>query len=99
MPVWGFRLEERAEPIGYEELATAWQPYVESAIEAFGAGRCMLESNFPPDGRSCGYIPLWNAFKHILRSVSKGEKTALFSGTAARIYRLSDALSSVSGVD
>jgi predicted TIM-barrel fold metal-dependent hydrolase len=88
MPVWGFGFEERPEPIGYEELATAWRPYVESAIEAFGADRCMMESNFPPDGRSCGYIPLWNALKHIVRGASAEEKTALFSGTATRIYRL-----------
>ena len=81
MPVWGFGFEERPDPIGYEELATAWRPYVESAIEAFGADRCMMESNFPPDGRSCGYIPLWNALKHIVRGASAAEKTALFSGT------------------
>lgn len=31
------------------------------AVEAFGADRCMMESNFPPDARSCGFVPLWNA--------------------------------------
>jgi predicted TIM-barrel fold metal-dependent hydrolase len=29
------------------ELASAWRPYVETCIEAFGANRCMFESNFP----------------------------------------------------
>ena len=88
MPTWGFGFETRDEPVGYEALAEAWRPYVETAIAAFGADRCMFESNFPPDGRSSGFVPLWNACKHIVRSASPEEKTALFSGTATRVYRL-----------
>ena len=30
-------------------LADEWRPYVETCIEAFGARRCMFESNFPVD--------------------------------------------------
>ena len=48
----------------------------------------MMESNFPPDGRSGGYVPVWNAYKHILRGHSDDEKAALFHRTAARVYRL-----------
>jgi L-fuconolactonase len=88
MPNWGFGFELREEPIGYLELAEAWRPYVNSAIEAFGPARCMMESNFPPDGRSGGYVPVWNAYKHILRDYSADEKAALFHGNAARVYRL-----------
>lgn len=88
MPFWGFRFEERQEPIGYLELATAWRPYVETSIEAFGAERCMMESNFPPDGRSAGFVPLWNALKHIVRAASPEDKAALFHGTAAKVYRI-----------
>ena len=87
-PFWGFGFERRADPIGYLELASAWRPYVETAIEAFGVDRCMMESNFPVDGRSCGFVPLWNALKHIVKGASETEKTALFHGTAARVYRL-----------
>ena len=88
MPFWGFGFETRPDPVGYLELASAWRPYVEAAIEAFGPDRCMMESNFPPDGRSCGFVPLWNALKHITRGYSDKEKAALFSGTAARVYRI-----------
>ena len=88
MPIWGFGFESRSDPIGYAELATAWQPYVETAIDAFGVERCMMESNFPPDGRSCGFVPLWNALKHIVRSYSSAERAALFHDTAARVYRM-----------
>lgn len=89
MPPWGFGFESRGEPIGYLEFADTWRPYVETAIEAFGVNRCMLESNFPPDGRSGGYVPLWNAYKHIFRDFSPEEKAALFSRNAARVYGLS----------
>ena len=88
LPFWGFGFEKRSDPVGYLELATAWKPYVETAIEAFGADRCMMESNFPPDGRSCGFVPLWNALKHIVRDASQEEKAELFHDSAARVYRL-----------
>ena len=88
MPFWGFGFESRLEPIGYSELAAAWAPYVECAIEAFGVDRCMMESNFPPDGRSCGFVPLWNALKYIVRRYEPNEKKALFSETAACVYRI-----------
>lgn len=70
------------------QLAQEWGPYIETCIEAFGAGRCMFESNFPVDMGSCDYATLWNAFKHIAKGASAAEKTALFSGTAKRVYRL-----------
>lgn len=88
MPFWGFDFLHRPDPIGYQELAAAWAPYVETAIEIFGPQRCMMESNFPIDGRSCGFVPLWNALKHITRGCSAGEKAALFHATAARVYRI-----------
>lgn len=88
LPFWGFGFEARSDLIGYLELATVWRPYVETAIEAFGVDRCMMESNFPPDGRSCGYVPLWNALKHIVKGSSDAEKAALFHRTAARVYRI-----------
>jgi predicted TIM-barrel fold metal-dependent hydrolase len=72
-----------------QQLADEWQPYVETCIEAFGAERCMFESNFPVDMGSCDYATLWNAFKRMTAGASAEEKTALFSGTAARVYRLS----------
>jgi predicted TIM-barrel fold metal-dependent hydrolase len=86
MPFWGLGLEYREQPIGSVELASLWQPYVETAVETFGVGRCMMESNFPPDGRSCGYVPSWNALKQITGGCSDDEKLSLFRDTAARVY-------------
>ena len=88
MPIWGFGFDEREDAVGYQELAMAWRPFVESAIERFGTNRCMMESNFPPDGRSCGYVPIWNALKYIVSGSSDDEKADLFHKTAARVYRI-----------
>ena len=49
----------------------------------------MFESNFPVDKISNGYAVLWNAFKRLAAGASAAEKTALFSGTAKRVYKLS----------
>jgi L-fuconolactonase len=88
LPFWGFGFHERTDPIGHEELAAAWRPFVETTLELFGATRCMVESNFPPDGRSAGFVPLLNALKYIVRNCSAQEKAALFHETAVRTYRL-----------
>lgn len=88
MPVPGFGFEKREDVVGYAELAEAWRPHVDLAIEAFGPGRCMIESNFPPDSRSAGFIPTLNAYKHILSGLSEDEKRDVFGRNAARVYRL-----------
>jgi predicted TIM-barrel fold metal-dependent hydrolase len=84
----GFGWHELQRPPSSEELAAAWRPYIDTCIDAFGAERCMFESNFPVDKVSCSYAVLWNAFKRIAAGASADEKLALFSGTARRVYRL-----------
>jgi L-fuconolactonase len=88
MTSFGFDFHERDLPPSSEDLAAAWRQYIEPCIEAFGVERCMFESNFPPDKQSGGYTELWNAFKRITAGASAAEKTALYSGTAARVYKL-----------
>jgi len=88
MRINGFDFETPADPPSSETLAAAWRPYVETCIEAFGANRCMFESNFPVDKGSYSYAVCWNTFKRLASGASASEKTALFSGTATRFYRL-----------
>jgi predicted TIM-barrel fold metal-dependent hydrolase len=76
----------RDAPPGSEEVATAWRPWLEASIDLFGAGRCMFESNFPVQKRWSSYQVTWNAFKRIAAGASATEKSALFAGTAARVY-------------
>ena len=79
---------DRTLPPGSEEVARAWQPWMETCIEAFGPERSMYESNFPVQKRWCSYQVCWNAFKRISAGASATEKSQLFSGTAARVYRI-----------
>jgi predicted TIM-barrel fold metal-dependent hydrolase len=88
MPFGGWRERMAGPDETSETLAAQWKPYVESCIEAFGANRCMFESNFPVDRFGATYAALWNAFKRLAKNYSADEKTALFSGTAKRVYRL-----------
>ncbi len=88
LPVMGFPFHGRDPKAASPELAEAWRPYFEFCIEAFGAGRCMFESDFPPDKDVCSYTAIWNAFKRVAAGASRDEKAALFHDTAARVYKL-----------
>ena len=86
-----FHMHQRKEgPLGSEELCKLLYPFYHYAIEAFGPDRCMFESNFPVDKECVSYRTLWNLMKRIARKLglSETEKASIFSGTAARIYRL-----------
>lgn len=89
MRLFGFRVHEQELPPSSEMLAAAWGPYIETCVAAFGAERCMFESNFPVDKGSCGYTELWNAFKRVTAGWAPAERANLFFGTAARVYGLS----------
>ena len=88
IPLGGFSSYGASPPMTSTQLAEEWKPYVETAIEALGANRCMFESNFPVDAAVANYTVLWNAFKRLAAGASDAEKEALFSGTATRAYRL-----------
>jgi predicted TIM-barrel fold metal-dependent hydrolase len=69
-------------------LAAAWRPWIETCIEGFGVERCLFESNFPVDARTCGYRVLWNAFKRLAAGGSPTERAGLLHDNAARFYRI-----------
>ncbi len=84
----GFGFRSKAEKPSADALVSLWRPYIESCIEAFGAERCMFESNYPVDGVAADYRTLWTVFKRIAAGCSDDEKANLFAGTARRAYRL-----------
>jgi predicted TIM-barrel fold metal-dependent hydrolase len=88
MKVGVFDHHARDMPPTSQQIAQAWKPWIDTTVEAFGAERCMFESNFPVDKVTSGYAVLWNAFKRLAAGASTAEKTALFSGTASRVYRI-----------
>ena len=66
------------------------RPYVLEGIATFGSERCMFASNFPIDGLHGSYDALWSAYAQIVSGASVSEQENLFSGNAARYYRLQD---------
>ena len=82
---YDFARSER--PITSEALAQLWRPYLLTCVDLFGPDRCMVESNFPVDKVGIGYAALWNTFKRVFAEFAPDEKRAIFSGTAARVYR------------
>jgi predicted TIM-barrel fold metal-dependent hydrolase len=88
MQIGGLDFHQRETPPSSEELAEAFRPLVLPCIKLFGAERCMFESNFAMDKGMASYAILWNAFKRLVADHSPVEKSALFAGTAARVYRL-----------
>ena len=88
MAMGWFDFYKQPSPPDSQALADAFKPWVETCIELFGVERCMFESNFPVDKITSGYGVLWNAFKRLAAKASAGERTALFSGTASRVYKL-----------
>ena len=88
MRINGFDFEKGKAPPSSAHLAQTWKPWMETCIEAFGANRCMFESNFPVDKGSYSYATGWNAFKRLTAGASPADRHALFEGTASRVYRL-----------
>jgi L-fuconolactonase len=88
MPDNGFGWNHAAKPPTSDEFLVAQSRYYIHMIETFGPSRCMFESNFPVDRLSLSYVVLWNAFKKLTAGYSASERTAMFSGTATKVYRL-----------
>ena len=85
-----YHMHQADAPMGSEAFCEILYPFYIYVMEAFGPDRCMFESNFPVDKECISYGTLWNLFKRIAAKagLSDAEKTAMFSGTAARAYRL-----------
>src|SRR3546814_9952980 len=90
MSFTGMDATDRPRPHTSEETALLQRDHILTAIDLFGPGRCMFESNFPVDMRSISYTLLWNSFKRITSDLGADERAELFANTAKRVYRLDD---------
>ena len=81
------KLSGLAMPLGSMK-ADVLAPWVERAIEAFGAHRCMFASNFPVDGAHGTWDELYTSFNEITAGLSEADRDLLFAGTAERVFRL-----------
>jgi predicted TIM-barrel fold metal-dependent hydrolase len=81
------KLSGLAMPLGSMQ-AEALGPWLEYAIDAFGAERCMFASNFPVDSAAGSFDDLYTSFDTVTNGLDDASREALFAGTAERIYRL-----------
>ncbi|MEM7190769.1 MAG: amidohydrolase family protein, partial [Pseudomonadota bacterium] len=88
MPDNGYGWHDRAMPPTSDEFVEAQAPWYHHMIDCFGPERCMFESNFPVDKASISYRVLWNGLKKIAAEYDDAAQTAMFSGTARRVYRI-----------
>lgn len=87
MTVFGKGFHRLPVPPDSHAIAAVWGDHIRFIIDTFGPARCLFESNFPPDRRSCSYRTLWNAFKRIAEPYSQAERDLLFHDTAQTVYR------------
>lgn len=66
----------------------SFRPYIYEVLEAFGAHRSMLASNFPVDKLFGTYVATWQAFAEIIAPLSQAEQARLFRETAEQVYRI-----------
>lgn len=64
------------------------RPWVEHCLESFGTDRCMVATNFPVDSLYGSVDTLLNTYAALVKNFSVAERTALFNGTASRVYNL-----------
>ena len=64
------------------------KPYIDFAIEQFGADRLMFGSDWPVCLLAGDYSRVWTETKRALAGYSQSEVDAILGGTAARIYRI-----------
>lgn len=88
MRLAGFGFENQPRAPGSAQLAEAWRPWMETCLEAFGAGRCMFGSNFPVDKGGMSFSNGLNAVKRLLEPASPTERHAVLYQTARDFYRM-----------
>jgi L-fuconolactonase len=66
----------------------AFAPWLEFALDAFGADRCMFASNFPVDSAAGSFDDLYTTFSAVTDALDAGSREKVFAATAERIYRI-----------
>ena len=64
------------------------KPYIDFALEAFGADRLMVGSDWPVCTLAGSYQSVWVETMAVLETYSKSDRAAILGGTAANLYRL-----------
>lgn len=64
------------------------RPWVRTCLELWGAERSFLGTNWPVDRLFSSYGDVLDAYLELISDCSAGERAAIFSGNARRLFRL-----------
>ncbi len=70
--------------------ATSLRPYLDTAMEAFGAGRLLAGSDWPVCLVACEYARWWKVLRDYFGDFSRVERAGIFGGNAMDVYRIAD---------
>lgn len=101
-PWWGLIERAAASPMVYAKVSGlysatadsgAWttdtvRPYVQRALEVFGANRLMYGGDWPISLLSGGYDRVWAGLSHLFAELEDTERDAILGGTAEGFYRI-----------
>ncbi len=79
-------LQAAGQPFTVEAL----RPVLDVALDAFGADRLMYGSDWPMTVAAGGYQPHFDVVSRLVGALSPDEQSAIMSGTAQRVYQLTD---------
>lgn len=68
-----------------------FEPWIETCLEAFGADRCVVGSNWPLDRIVSSYDAIMEIYRQSAARLSESERSAFLAENARRIYRLEPA--------
>jgi predicted TIM-barrel fold metal-dependent hydrolase len=74
-------------PFGSMEVE-AFAPWLEFALQVFGADRCMFASNFPVDSAAGSFDDLYTTFSAVTDGLDVPAREKVFAATAERVYRI-----------
>lgn len=74
-------------------------PYYETALEAFGAERMMIGTDWPVLTAGCAYAQWWRTVEGWTESLTSEEQAAILGGNAQRVYRLKTAVADTSSFE
>jgi predicted TIM-barrel fold metal-dependent hydrolase len=63
-------------------------PWVETCLDAFGAARCIVGSNWPVDRLCSSYDVIMGCYRALVSSLSEDEQRRILSGNARDCYRI-----------
>lgn len=64
------------------------RPYLELALDLFGADRLMFGGDWPISVLAGGYVRVWNELNALFDELSPVDRAAILGGTAAAFYRI-----------